>query len=361
MKPTKKLSKQKEISGLYQRGVSSNYTWKYRVNGQQKYFATGTNDLAEAIRRVRFFKGSPYMEKKSSFQETGAKYIRYKADSGLHRERSTELAESVLKEFGNFSNYKNPDKVSPDLINEWRANLSKKNNPTAIDIKLRNLKSFFSWCVKIEKICPTNPLSHLKLDSSYGSAKIIFCTPEQRDQLYKNSPNKDMSFILFCGFDAGLRKDEIINARVDWFFLDTNSPFLKVRQAIAKPRLRDEEKKFIIKNKKERVIPLTKKFADFLRGYLKKLKPLDFALQPNVTFGKSRYRYDFRRPFEKYMKEQGLEWVTAHVMRHTFASILASRGVHIFEIAQYLGDRVKVAEGHYSHLIPGRSNIEKLH
>jgi integrase len=41
------------------------------------------------------------------------------------------------------------------------------------------------------------------------------------------------------------------------------------------------------------------------------------------------------------MEEQGCEWVTPHVMRHSFASILASAGKSIFKISEWLGDSVR--------------------
>ena len=51
--------------------------------------------------------------------------------------------------------------------------------------------------------------------------------------------------------------------------------------------------------------------------------------------------------------------VTAHVMRHTFASLLVQAGVSIYKVARWLGDGVEVVEDHYGHLAPKDSDIEK--
>jgi integrase len=75
-------------------------------------------------------------------------------------------------------------------------------------------------------------------------------------------------------------------------------------------------------------------------------------LHPEKEHGRNRYRYDFTRPFTEYMKQQGCEWVTPHIMRHTFASLLASANVSIFKIATYLGDDVRVVQRHYAKLLP---------
>ena len=59
------------------------------------------------------------------------------------------------------------------------------------------------------------------------------------------------------------------------------------------------------------------------------------------------------------MQKQKCEWVTPHIMRHTFASLLASAGVSIFKIAQWLGDDVRVTQKHYAKLLPKDEDIEK--
>ena len=84
-----------------------------------------------------------------------------------------------------------------------------------------------------------------------------------------------------------------------------------------------------------------------------------FMLQPQVKQGKSIYRYDFGKPFAEYMKAQDVEWVTPHVMRHTFASLLVQKGTSVFKVAKWLGDSVAVTENTYAHLAPGDADIEE--
>jgi hypothetical protein len=47
-------------------------------------------------------------------------------------------------------------------------------------------------------------------------------------------------------------------------------------------------------------------------------------------------------------------------MRRSFASNLASAGVSIYKIPQWLGDRVEVVERSYGHLAPADQDINKL-
>jgi integrase len=83
-----------------------------------------------------------------------------------------------------------------------------------------------------------------------------------------------------------------------------------------------------------------------------------FLLHPEVRQGKDLYRYDFDRPFLQYIEAQGCPWVTAHVMRHTFASLLLQANESIFKVARWMGDSVRTVERHYGHLVPNDSSIE---
>ena len=109
------------------------------------------------------------------------------------------------------------------------------------------------------------------------------------------------------------------------------------------------------KDREARTVPLTREFQRFLRRYGKRSP---FMLRPEVGHGDARYRYDFRRPWCAFTKTQGLESVTPHVMRHTFASLLASEGVSIYKIALWLGDDVRVVQKHYAKLLPKDEDIE---
>ena len=117
-------------------------------------------------------------------------------------------------------------------------------------------------------------------------------------------------------------------------------------------------------DKDNRTIPLTAEFKAFLGGYG---LPAPFMLMPHVPKGAYKYRYDFRKPFEEYVKRWGaahepskeMAWLTPHVMRHTFASLHAIAGTSIYKIAVWLGDGVEVVQRHYAKLAPSDADINK--
>ena len=82
-----------------------------------------------------------------------------------------------------------------------------------------------------------------------------------------------------------------------------------------------------------------------------------FMLHPEKEHGKNHYRYDFGRPFHEYMKQQNCPWVTPHIMRHTFASLLASMdpmlgGPSDFEIATWMGIDLRTYQRTYAKIRP---------
>ncbi|MGC9327935.1 MAG: tyrosine-type recombinase/integrase [Candidatus Hinthialibacter sp.] len=72
---------------------------------------------------------------------------------------------------------------------------------------------------------------------------------------------------------------------------------------------------------------------------------------------------DFRKTFDLITQKADLEWVTPHVLRHTFGSILAQEGIPIQQIAKLMGHSdIRVTIKHYTALLPSNLDIamEKL-
>lgn len=59
--------------------------------------------------------------------------------------------------------------------------------------------------------------------------------------------------------------------------------------------------------------------------------------------------------------EAGLkDWVTPHVMRHTFASIAAQGGVSLFKIGAWMGHSMSEVTEIYAHLAAYDDDINQL-
>lgn len=202
-----------------------------------------------------------------------------------------------------------------------------------------------------------------KLDL-HASIREKFCSPELRDELLRlvqvipkyvldEERASWIAFVLHAGFEAGFRKNEIIEARPSWFDIDG-----KTAKIAETPTFRP-------KDREKRHIPLSSTFMAFLK---KHSMEGTWCIAPEVERVKADYRYDFEHPYEVFMNWAGkqmkpkkdLSWVTPHIMRHTFASLLASAGVSLYKIAKWLGDTERTAAKHYAHLQAGDEDIDRL-
>jgi integrase len=77
------------------------------------------------------------------------------------------------------------------------------------------------------------------------------------------------------------------------------------------------------------------------------------------TFGMMRY---WARSWQKLAKKVGVDGVTAHTFRHTFASRLVMAGVSLSRVQKYLGHSTITMTERYAHLAPenGQADIERL-
>jgi integrase len=156
-------------------------------------------------------------------------------------------------------------------------------------------------------------------------------------------PDMDLQFALHCGFNAGLRRGEISEAKVEWFKngqLDISS-----------------NETFITKDRDARTIPLKDAFLEFLKTYLEG-RTNGYVLAPEVKKGAGKYRYDMNRRLRTHFKNCGVR-CSWHDMRRSFASNLVSKGESIYIVSHWLGDLVAVTEKSYAHLLPAAGNINR--
>jgi integrase len=333
-----------EARGIYKRGAV--YWLNVRRHGKRHFVSLETSDYAEAIRRAVEVRAAPTLQAGAGFPTEIENFLDYKRRRNEFTVSSAHGRGFILRAFAKWV-----DKLSAAFVTDadiaayYDLHLHEHSATTA-NTYLSILHSFFQWAVNVAKICRRNPCLSIDRaeDEHSGITLRDFCREEQRDKLIKTVTRDDLKFALYCGFHAGMRKNEIIEARPFWF--DMKARLIHLRRTAT----------MNFKDREERTVPMTEEFHRFLLDYGLR-EP--FMLQPNVKHGKNRYRYDFKRPFTEHMKAQGMEWMTIHTMRHTFASLLASNGVSLYKIAVWLGDDPRVVDRRYARLKPNDPDIER--
>lgn len=332
--------------GIYLRGRT--YWLKFQRAGVRSYVSLETGDPVEAVSRAYEIREAPALAPRSPMLATIDRYLAGKRRLNIYSRATERVTGAALREFAAAVGKARVDQVSAKVAQQHYERLQARVAETTAQIHMRALKAFFGWCVR-ERLCLRSPFADVQLAIIDSPARLRFATAAQRDRLIRGAPDDDLRFILFAGFHAGLRKGEIIEARVGWFDLH-KSRAVHVENTDT----------FRVKDREARFIPLTKPFRSFLCRYLRGKPGEGFALRPEVAHGRGTYRYDFHRTYNDYVTRKHLRWVTAHVMRHTFASLLVQAGVSVFKVARWLGDGVEVVERHYAHLSPKDADIDRM-
>lgn len=332
----------KEFPGLYRRG--SVYWLARQRDGKRVFISLETSDTAEAIRRAREMISHPSLAASDRLSREAENFIAYRVGRHEYTASTASSKKYVLGTFAEFLGNPPLASVTTADIQRFYDDARRQRSETTALGQLMALRAFFRWAKETRHLRRDNPAEGVRAVKADNKGRKEFCTPTLRDRLIAECPREDLRFVLFCGFHAGLRFNEIVQARAFWFDLKANLLHLRKHEGIQ------------FKDREERTVPLTAAFRAFLDGYGLR-EP--YMLRPERTHGKSLYRYDFGRPFDLYMEAQGVPWVTPHIMRHTFASLLASAGVSIYKVASWLGDDVRVVQRHYAKLLPGDMDIEK--
>jgi integrase len=339
----------------------SKYWWfRYTKDGQRHAVSLRTDDLDEATARAQEILAKGLMATQAYTPEKPTtrkheihglieRYLQDAQDRNKKplRVRTANVRRYILNRFVSDCGINQVGEITLPKIQGWLTWL--KAEGKAKDTIWGNgqrVRSFVQYLVS-KKLLPASIL-------------VDFSVPEQSSVGRKNWIRKDevtrvldaassdpvLKFALFCGFDAGLRRTEISEARVEWFDLGNN--LLHVM----------EHENFVPKDRENRAIPLTPRFLDFLKGFLEGRNQNEYVLAPEkkVKKAKSDYRYDTNNRVRSHFLRCKIK-SSFHDMRRSFASNRVSAGQSIYIVARWLGDGIVVTERSYGHLEPQGDQI----
>ena len=354
------IARSDKMRGLYRRGKIFRYT--KMVDGARTQMSLETDRYEDAVKKLLEIRQNPTLAPVDTFAHEVRNYIRVQEASGRLSPGLAPIRQKTLLNFGEQYRIVTPEQITSDKVKEWYHWMRFEKEPalreSTAQAYIFGLRAFLRWLVERGAL-RENVAAKVKLDTLRSNPRLVFCQGDLVADLIKNAPTDEMRFILYCGFHSGMRKEEIIEARPDWF--DLRAGCVNIRFTST----------FTPKDKEERSIPLTADFKAFLAKYG---KPSPYMIAPDTGYGLYKYRYDFRRPFADYIEafgkghrlgtdelapKQDLSWITPHIMRHTFASLHAIAGTSIYKIAVWLGDGVGVVQKHYAKLAPSDEDINK--
>ena len=233
------------------------------------------------------------------------------------------------------------------LIRNFLAYLQdKKIHRSTIVRRLSSLRSFFKYCFR-QKLVISNPLEDIegpKIEKripyslSYDELQRFFGQPDLNNYLEFRD-----RCIMELFYSSGLRVSELVFLNREDF--DHRNMLLRVRG----------------KGKKERVIPITRNAADWIKEYLEhpeRHKDIDGHLSQvddqAIFLNKLGTRITTRsvdRKFDKYLTLSGLAGkITPHTIRHTIATHWLENGMDLKTIQMILGHTSLVTTTIYTHV-----------
>lgn len=151
-------------------------------------------------------------------------------------------------------------------------------------------------------------------------------------RLFSVITNLKHKCILMLAYSSGLRVSEVVNVKVT----DIDSKRMQIRISQAK-------------GKKDRYTLLSPKYLVFLRKYFKEYRPKDWLFE-----GADRGKYSVRSVqaiMKEAVKRAGItKKVTAHTLRHSFATHLLERGTDLRYIQSLLGHESTKTTEIYTHI-----------
>ena len=237
-------------------------------------------------------------------------------------------------------------------LRKFLANLKERNlKQRTVSRKLSCLRSFFRFLCR-EGYLKTNPLTSL---SSPKSEKYLplFLTENEVVKLIEMPKAEDWrglrdKAILETFYSTGMRISELVGLNLS--DIDFIGQVVKVKG----------------KGKKERLLPIGDRALSAIRGYLVKKKNKKIN-EPALFLNKNQRRITdrgVRDIVQKYIRIASLKTgVSAHTLRHSFATHLLNRGADLRSVQELLGHANISTTQIYTHLTTDKlkSVYEKAH
>jgi len=327
--------------------------------------ALKTRDLGEALKRMEENREDLAMEqtvKAGTLKEVLPAYYASRAGDSKPTRRARKV---VLDAFTAATGNPRVDAIDRQMIDEWRTTLRETGGKRGWPVSLATLRSYaitlrayLNWARK-EGLVRTDAMAGMNREVRVTITRVQgFLTEEEREKLLSAEAPDYVRLILMLGFFAGLRDGEMLALNPKWIWLSEdgtrgsitvqNTPveFTDGKAGVWQP-----------KGRRRRTVPLHPRLLEFLQSY--GLKSPWLLAPEKVQWPSEKMnakRFDAKKALAGVAKRAGVKKLTFHMLRHSFATHLAMKGVALAEIAGLLGDSLRVTEEHYAGYQPGKGN-----
>ncbi|MEN8765152.1 MAG: tyrosine-type recombinase/integrase [Wenyingzhuangia sp.] len=239
-----------------------------------------------------------------------------------------------------------PCLVPSVFVREWVLDLHDSGlSNRSVNRKITALKSFYNYLQKIEVVVES-PLSNQKslkraqkviIPFSEKEIDAVLTLEDERYTPFENLRNKTMIHLFYA---TGIRQGELMGLEVQ--DVDFESATIKV----------------LGKRNKERLVPLYPEILTLLKTYMEQREGMEVSI-PNLFLtarGGKLYNALVYRVINTYFSEVSTkEKRSPHVLRHSYATDMLSKGADLNSVKELLGHSSLAATQVYTH-----NSLEKL-
>ncbi len=233
----------------------------------------------------------------------------------------------------------------PDLQEFVNALIAEGINPSTIQISLLPLRAIFRRAISLGQI-GVNPCSGLELPAVRGRRER-YASPEEAATLIAAVPERDRT-IWATAMYGGLRRGELRALRVE--DVDLANGIIRVERGWD-PREGEIELKSRAGRRK---VPISAVLRDFLDEYLRRVNRAGADLLFGRTAADPFIGEKLSERADEAWQAAGLDRITLHECRHTFASLMIAAHVNAKAVSTFMGHaNISITLDRYGHLMPG--------
>jgi len=227
--------------------------------------------------------------------------------------------------------------ITPQMVDNYKATRIREDaSPKTVVNELVNLSHMFKMAVRWRYIDKNVVAMVEKPRVITNPPKHLNC--EEIDQLLKAADGYYIYPLIVTALHTGMRKAELLNLR--WSDIDFRQQTVTVQS----------KEDWHTKNYKSRTLQLTPFLYSVLKEHEQDQRRLGVKSDYVFTYKGNRIQDNIKKSLETVVKEAGLEGVTLHTLRHTFASQLVMAGVSLMEVQKLMGHQSFETTLRYAHL-----------
>jgi len=207
---------------------------------------------------------------------------------------------AYFRDFLRYFSMRDPDDISKEEINAYILGLIRKKNISSSqqNQRINAIKFYYEKVLGREKeyYDMKRPKKETRLPTVLSKEEI--------DELFEATTNLKHKCILMTIYSGGLRRNELINLRIE--DIDSDRKLIKIEGS---------------KGKKDRYTLLSEKLLTLLREYYRVYRPVKWLFEG--MHGNKYSATSIEKIFRKAVSKAGIrKYVTPHSLRHSFATHL---------------------------------------